>query len=75
MLRGSLDETLGFLCGAAEAVILVTRALGESRHRTEKKNTSGVYTENQEKKEAWVSGAEIQTLAVDTRSAIWGIQR
>ena len=32
---------------------------------------SCVYPENQEKQGVWVSGAEIQTSAVDTRTAVW----
>ena len=58
-----------------EALIFATGAVGNiwkrlsPLGRTQKQRCT--YPENQEKTEVGVSGAEIQTLAVDARTAVW----
>ena len=64
--------TVGFSYGAgAETLTFVTGTSGEFLSPSRKAKVSGVYPENQEKIGVWVSGAEIQTSAVDTRTAAW----
>ena len=67
--------TVGFFYGpGAETLIFVTGTSGEypkvfvSRQKTK---VSCGYPENPKKIGVWVSGAEIQTSAVDTRIAVW----
>ena len=67
--------TVGILSGAgAETLIFVTGTSGKypkifvSRH----KNQSQLWIPGKPRKRGvWVSGAEIQTSAVDTRTAVW----
>ena len=67
--------TVGFLYGAgAETLIIVTGTSGKKsgnlRPPTEKPK-SAVDPRKPRKTGVWVSGAEIQTSAVDTRTAVW----
>ena len=73
--KKTLWVTAGVLYGAgAETLIFVTGTTGRypklfvSRQKTK---VSGGYPGNQEKIGVSVSGAEIQTSAVDTRTAVW----
>ena len=67
--------TLGFLYGAgAETLILVTGTSGKSPNifvSRQKNQVSCVDPDHQEKIGFWAAGAEIQTSAVDTRTAVW----
>ena len=47
----------------------MTGAVGKFDPRQKRKTV--VYTQKAKETEVWVSGAEIQTLAVDTRTAVW----
>ena len=68
---GTYLMTVGFLYAAgAETLILVTRTVGNICSQAKKKN-SGVKPRKPRKTEAWISGAEIQTSAMDTRTAVW----
>ena len=64
------NMTVWFLYGAgAETLNFGQRRLWKDLSPGRKK--SAVYTKKPRKTEVQVSGAEIQTLAVDTRTAIW----
>ena len=67
--------TVGFLYGAgAETLIFVTGTSGKypKLFVSRQKNQSQVWIPRKPRKICvWVSGAEIQTAAVDTRIAVW----
>ena len=68
--------TVGFLYGAgAETLIFATGTSGKKSENFRvpaEKPKSAVDTQKTKKKTGvWVSGAEIQTSAVDTRTAVW----
>ena len=67
--------TVGFLYGAgAETLIFVTGTSGKypKLFVSRQKNQSRLWiTRKPRKIGVWVSGAEIQTSAVDTRTAVW----
>ena len=72
----SASLTVGFLYEAgAETLIFVTGTSGkksENFRLPAKKNQSQLWIPRKPRKiGVWVSGAEIQTSAVDTRSAVW----
>ena len=74
--RGSVNGvTVGFLYGAgAETLIFVTGTSGKypKLFVSRQKNQSQLWIpRKQMKMGVWVSGAEIQTSAVDTRTAVW----
>ena len=68
--------TVGFYGAGAETLTFVTgsslRKITENSRLPAEKPKSAVYTQKTKKKKGvWVSGAEIQTSAVDTRIAVW----
>ena len=73
MLMGTM--TVGFLYGAgAETLIFVTGTSGKypKLFVSRQKNQSQLWIPQKPRKiGVWVSGAEIQTSAVDTRTAVW----
>ena len=63
---------VGFLYGPApETRILAIGALGKFVPEQQNNQTQRCIPRKPRKTEAWVSGAEIKTLAVDTRTAVW----
>ena len=73
--HASWSVTVGFLYGAgAETLIFVTGTSGKypKLFVSRQKNQSQLWIPRKPRKiGVWVSGAEIQTSAVDTRTAVW----
>ena len=71
----TIAATVGFLYGAgAETLIFVTGTSGKypKLFVSRQKNQSQLWIPRKPRKiGVWVSGAEIQTSAVDTRTAVW----
>ena len=74
-LHALSDVTVGFLYGAgAETLIFVTGTSGRNPKIfvSRQKSQSQLWIPRKPRKTGvWVSGAEIQTSAVDTRTAVW----